>query len=52
VEAIWGEIPSPNMWIFTAGYGYYQIIPIIIIKRFWNDNPFTVKPACQEKKNN
>ena len=21
VEAIWGELPSPNMWIFTAGYG-------------------------------
>jgi hypothetical protein len=21
VEAIWGDLPSPNMWIFTAGYG-------------------------------
>lgn len=25
VEAIWGLVPSPNIWIFTAGYGYYQV---------------------------
>ncbi len=28
VEGIWGDLPSPNMWIFTAGYGYYQLLSV------------------------
>jgi len=40
VEAIYGEIPSPSMALFTLGYGYYQIFPLILLKRFWKDNPF------------
>jgi hypothetical protein len=51
VEGIWGEMPSPNMWIFTAGYGYYQIFPIIAIARMWNDHPFTTRsPKVAPKK--
>jgi len=47
VEAIWGKLPSPNMWIFTAGYGYYQLFPVIAIARMWHDHPFTKNPPCQ-----
>jgi hypothetical protein len=47
VEGIYGDLPSPNMLIFTAGYGYYQLFPIIAIARFWKDHPFTVEPACK-----
>jgi len=46
VEGIYGDLPSPNMWIFTAGYGYYQIFPVIAIARFWKDHPFTIDPPC------
>ena len=40
VEGLWGEVPSPNMWIFTAGYGYYQLFPLLLLCRFWADDPF------------
>lgn len=50
VEAIWGEVPSPNIWAFTAGYIYYQVFPIIAIARFWKDHPFTVDPLCERAK--
>ena len=40
VEAVWGAVPSPNMWIFTAGYGYYQLFPLLLLYRFWADDPF------------
>jgi len=42
IEALWGDLPSPNMLLFTAGYGYYLIFGPIVIYRFWNDNPFKI----------
>jgi hypothetical protein len=42
-EAIWGAWPSPNLWLYTTGYGYYFIFPLIVIYRFWHDHPFTPK---------
>ena len=50
VEAIWGELPSPNMWIFSAGYGYYQMFPLLLLYRFWADDPFCKQQQRQQKK--
>ena len=47
VEAIWGEIPSPNLFIFNAGYGYYQLFPLLLIYRFWADDPFCKRSGKQ-----
>jgi len=49
VEAIWGEVPSPNIWIFAAGYGYYQLYPIILLARFWKDDPFSQSAVGKKK---
>ena len=43
VEAIWGELPSPNLGIFWCGYGYYQLFPLLLLYRFWADRPFAGK---------
>jgi len=40
VESIWGEYPSPHPLMFTAGYGYYQLFPLLLLYRFWQDGPF------------
>ena len=34
VEAVWGELPSPNVAMFAAGYGYYQLFPLLLVHRF------------------
>jgi hypothetical protein len=39
-EGLYGEAPSPNMWLFTAGYGPYLVMPLFILARFWHDDPF------------
>ena len=43
VEAVWGELPSPNIPLFMLGYGYYQAFPLLLLWRFWADDPFKGK---------
>ena len=50
VEGIWGEIPSPNMWIFAAGYMYYQLFPLVLIYRFWADDPFCKQQQTKKQR--
>ena len=39
-EAVYGQQPSPSLLMFTAGYGAYQLLPLLVLVRFWRDDPF------------
>jgi hypothetical protein len=39
-QALFGIEKTKNLLLFTLGYGYYQIFPLILIYRFWPKNVF------------
>jgi len=49
VESVWGDVPSPHIYMFTAGYGYYQLFPLLLLYRFWADEPFGKQKASKSK---
>ena len=49
VEGVWGELPSPNMALFALGYGYYQLFPLLLLYRFWADDPFCKQQTTKQR---
>ncbi|UJR17727.1 hypothetical protein I4U23_004625 [Adineta vaga] len=50
-QAIYGIEKSNNLLLFTLGYGYYQIFPLILIYRFWSKNVFKTSISTRIKNN-
>ena len=40
VEATWGEHSSPDLRLYETGFGYFQLFPLLLLWRFWSDDPF------------
>ncbi|CAF1115921.1 unnamed protein product [Rotaria sordida] len=39
-QALFGKEKTKNLLLFTLGYGYYQLFPLILIYRFSSKKPF------------
>ncbi|CAF1132157.1 unnamed protein product [Adineta ricciae] len=50
-QAIFGLEKSKNLVLFTLGYGYYQVFPLILIYRFWSKDVFETKRLNRKKTN-